>query len=414
MLNTKFAAVKEYFKRVFGYDAETRAAFLCFAAALVNAVLCALCVFAVAVYLLIRKKGGLAFKKENRLSSVFGILVLIISSVYLNYFGILASLYFLSAMLIAFSFRLNISKQKIDDIFTMAVAYSVFAFLVAVVQKAFDLSAISGRSESTFLNALYYCFYISFVVLICLYRIIFENKNKLIYSSLIILNLIAMLVTASKMPLLGIAAAMCVMLLFAKKFKPLIALCVLGALDVCALWLFRDYGIIEKLNMNGFLDSFTMRFPYWEQAIDGFCEKPVFGHGMLGFLKESIDNSIIETGYKFDIFDLSESLDNLKHLGWHLHAHNIAFDCLYNYGIAGSLLLIAAILKRLRNLYKTSKKNIFDPIMTLVLSSFTFILVDGIVDCQIVGVQTLFISVFLFSVTGIYENNREEKIYEIQ
>lgn len=414
MLDFNFSAVRNYKNRVFGYDAETRAAFLCFAAALLNAVLCALCVFAVAIYLLIHKKGSLFLKKENLISSVFGILVLIISSVYLNYFGILASLYFLAALLIVFSFRLNISKQKIDDIFTMAVAYSVFAFIVAVVQKIFDLSAIEGRSESTFLNALFYCFYISFVILICLYRIIYENRSKLINSALIALNLLAMLVTASKMPIVGIAAAMCVMLLFAKKFKPLIALCVLGALGVCALWLFRDYGIVEKLNMNGFLDSFTMRFPYWEQAIDGFCKKPVFGHGMLGFLKESIDNSIIETGYKFDVFNLTESFDNLKHLGWHLHAHNIAFDCLYNYGIVGSLLLIAAIIKRLQNLYKTSKKNIFDPIMTLVLSSFTFILVDGIVDCQIVGVQTLFISAFLFSVTGIYENNREEKIYEIQ
>lgn len=414
MLNIKFSAVKEYFKRVFGYDAETRAAFLCFAAALVNSVLCALCVFSVAVYLLFRKKGGLILKKENRLSSVFGILTLVISTVYLNCFGILASLYFLAVMLIAFSFRSNISKQKIDDIFTMAVAYSVFAFVVAVVQKALDLSAIQGRSESTFLNALYYCFYISFVVLICLYRIIFENKNKPIYFALIVLNLIAMLVTASKMPILGIAAAMGVMLFFAKKYKPLTAVCVLGVVGIAALWLLRDYGIAEKLNMNGFLDSFTMRFPYWKQAIDGFFKKPIFGHGMLGFLKESIDNSVIETGYKFDIFNLSETLDNLKHLGWHLHAHNIAFDCLYNYGIFGSLLLIAAIVKRLRNLYKTSKKNIFDPIMTIVLSSFTFILIDGIVDCQIVGVQTLFISVFLFSVTGIYENNREEKKYEIQ
>lgn len=408
MLNLKQTAV-EYKSRVIGYDAETRAAFLVFAAALINVVLCALAVFAVAIYLLVRKKGALLIKKENRIGTFFGVLMLIVSAVYLNFFGILGSFYFLAVIFIAFSFRESVIKQKLDDIFTIAVAYSVIAFAVAVVQKVFDLSAISGRSESTFLNALYYCYYISFVVLICLYRVIYENRNKLIYSALIALNLLAMLVTASKMPILGIAAAMCVMLLFAKKFKALILLCGLGVIGVGALWLLRDYGIAEKLNMNGFVESFTMRFPYWEQAINGFCEKSIFGHGMLGFLKESIDNSVVETGYKFNVFDISESLDNLKHIGWHLHAHNLLFDCLYNYGLVGSALLVTIIIKRLRELYKSCGKNILDPMMTLTLSSFTFILVDGIVDCQIIGVQTLFISVFLFSVTGVYSNrNREE------
>ncbi len=408
MLNLKQTAV-EYKNRVIGYDAETRAVFLVFAAALINVVLCALAVFAVAIYLLVRKKGALLIKKENRIGTFFGVLMLIVSAVYLNFFGILGSFYFLAVIFIAFSFRESVIKQKLDDIFTIAVAYSVIAFAVAVVQKVFDLSAISGRSESTFLNALYYCYYISFVVLICLYRVIYENRNKLIYSALIALNLLAMLVTASKMPILGIAAAMCVMLLFAKKFKALILLCGLGVIGVGALWLLRDYGIAEKLNMNGFVESFTMRFPYWEQAINGFCEKPIFGHGMLGFLKESIDNSVVETGYKFNVFDISESLDNLKHIGWHLHAHNLLFDCLYNYGLVGSALLVMIIIKRLRELYKSCGKNILDPMMTLTLSSFTFILVDGIVDCQIIGVQTLFISVFLFSVTGVYSNrNREE------
>lgn len=408
MLNLKLSAV-EYKNRVIGYDAETRAAFLVFAAALVNVVLCAVAVFAVAIYLLFRKKGALLIKKENCIGTVFGVLMLIVSAVYLNFFGILGSFYFLAVILIAFSFRESITKQKLDDIFTIAVAYSVIAFAVAVVQKVFDLSAISGRSESTFLNALYYCYYISFVALICLYRIIYENRNKLIYSALIALNLLAMLVTASKMPILGIVAAMCIMLLFAKKFKALILLCGLGVLGVGTLWLLRDYGIAEKLNMNGFVESFTMRFPYWEQAINGFSEKPIFGHGMLGFLKETIDNSVVEIGYKFNVLDISESLDNLKHIGWHLHAHNLLFDCLYNYGLVGSALLVTIIIKRLRELYKSCGKNILDPMMTLVMSSLIFILVDGIVDCQIVGVQTLFISVFLFSVTGVYSNrNREE------
>ena len=206
---------------------------------------------------------------------------------------------------------------------------------------------------------------------------------------------------------------MCAMLFFAKKFKILIPLCVLGVIGVAALWLLRDYGIAEKLQMNGFIDSFKMRFPYWEQAITGFKEKPIYGHGILGFLKESVDNSVVETGYKFDILDITESLDNLKHVGWHLHAHNLLFDCLYNYGLVGSVILAIIVVKRIRELYKSSGKNILDPMMTLTLSCFVFILLDGVVDCQIIGIQTLFISVFLFSVTGIYKN-REEKIYEIQ
>ena len=412
MLNLKHSAV-EYKNRVFGYDAETRAAFIVFFTALINAVLCAIATFTVAVYLIARKKGGVLLTESNRLTLIFGMLTFIVSAVYLNYFGIIGGLFFLAVMIVCLNFKENISKQKLDDIFTLAIVYSVFALAVALVQKIFDLSAISGRSESTFMNALYYCYYISFVILICMYRIIYENRNKILYISLIVLNLFAMLVTASKMPIVAILVAMCAMLFFAKKFKILIPLCVLGVIGVAALWLLRDYGIAEKLQMNGFIDSFKMRFPYWEQAITGFKEKPIYGHGILGFLKESVDNSVVETGYKFDILDITESLDNLKHVGWHLHAHNLLFDCLYNYGLVGSVMLAIIVVKRIRELYKSSGKNILDPMMTLTLSCFVFILLDGVVDCQIIGIQTLFISVFLFSVTGIYKN-REEKIYEIQ
>ncbi|MGN0173989.1 MAG: O-antigen ligase family protein [Acutalibacteraceae bacterium] len=404
MINLKFiSAVKDYFTRVFGYDSETRAVFLCMAAALINAVLCVITVFAVAVYLLIHKRAKLLTQKGNRSGFIFGALTLLVSSLYLNYFGIIASVFVLAVILITLSFRENITKQKTDDIFTMMVAYSVFAFAVAVVQKILNLSAIEGRSASTFLNALYYCYYVSFVIVICLYRVIYENRNKLLYILLAVLNTAAILVTSSKMPLVGVAVATFVMLLFAKKYKILIPFCIIGAAGVLAVILFHDT-ITEKLHMNSFIDSFIMRFEYWEPAIKGFLKKPLFGHGMLGILKHSVDSVIITNGYVFDLSNLEASLDNLKHVGWHLHAHNILFESLYSFGLVGTITIVFTMLKRCRELYIQSGRNILDPMMTFTMSCLAFILVDGIVDCQIIGIQSGFISIFLLSVTGVYKN----------
>ena len=402
MVNLCFLKGKEFVKRVFGYDAETRAAFLVFIAALVNTVLCAVAVFAVAVYLLFRKKGALLFKKGNRSGFLFSAVVLFASAINLNYFGIAGTLFFLAVLLIAYSFRENITKQKIDDVFTLMVAYSIVAFVVAVVQKIFNLSAIEGRSASTFMNALYYCYYIAFVILICLFRIIYENRNKLFYFSALALNVAAIIVTGSKMPLFAIAAAVFVMLLFAKKFKILIPLTILGVAAGVLIIVFQDV-IVEKLQMNSFVDSLVMRFDYWKPAINGFVKRPVFGHGMLGILNESVKGAK-QAGFNlFDFNNLEVYFDELKHIGWHLHAHNIALECLYSFGAVGTALIGFSIIKRCRQLYIQSGRNLLSPYMTLVMSSLVYVFVNGIVDCQIVGVQTAFLSIFLFSLTAVKE-----------
>lgn len=403
MNTTIFSAIKAYKDRVFGYDAETRIAFFVLLTALVSTTLCAVAVFAFAIYLLIKKYGSLYLKKENRLSTVFGCLLLVVSAVYLNYLGVLAAAFLICAMLIAFCFKQNITKQKVEDIFTLMIAYSPIAFIIAVIQKILDLSAISGRSESTFLNALFYCYYLGFVILICFYRVLFVKKQVGLHLSLMILNILAIIVTASKMPLLSVAIACGVMLLLAKRYKLFALFLSVGVLGVVVLLFFGDT-ILEKLDMNGFLKSFEDRFPYWQQAIDGFVEKPVFGHGLLGFLKETIDNSVLGADYSFELSNVNKSFDGLKGAGWHLHAHSVLLDCLYNYGTVGTVMFFAIVIKRVRHLYVTVGKKVLEPIMILVICFLVNVLIGGLVDCQFIGVQTFFISIIMLSVTAIYDN----------
>lgn len=393
---------KSYFKRISEYDSETNACILLVLISLINAVACVIGVFAVALWLCFKRNKPKVLNKNNALGFCFVALSLIVSTVYLNYFGLLATLYFLSAFYIMLRFKQTAALQKVEDIFTILLAYSPFAFLVALIQKIFDLSAIKGRSASTFLNANYYCIYVSFVIIICLYRVLFKNKSKLLYYSVLLLNLGAVVLTASKMPWLGILVAVGLMLIGSKRYKTIAVLGILAVVGCIALYLLRDYNIAEKLNMNSLAKSFSDRYSYWNTAIEGFKEKPLFGRGMLGFLNNSVYESISKLGnFQFDLGNLEASFDSLKGLGWHMHAHNILFDSLYSYGIVGTLLLTAILIKRCIENYRLNGKNIFDPIFTVLVCGIFVILVDGIVDCQIVGVQTMFLCVFFMSLAGV-------------
>ena len=406
---------KSYFKRVLNYDNKTKACILLTLFSLINAVLCVLGVVITAIYFLVSKDGEKTFEKNNLLGFLFAFFSLIVSAVYLNYFGIAASIYFLAVLYIMLKFRKVADFQKINDIFTVMAVYSVFAFLVALVQKIFDLSAIKGRSASTFLNANYYCIFISFVIIICLYRILFEKKDFLINSVIIFINLFALFLTASKMPIIGACVAVLILLVGSKHYKTLGVLAVLAAVGCIVLYLLKDYNLAEKIGMNSFTKSITDRYVYWDTALKGISQKPIFGRGMLGFLKTSVDEGIKKLGgFNFDFADFETSFDNLKHLGWHLHAHNILLDSLYNYGIVGTLLFCSAVAKRVFECYKINGKNFCSPAFILVISGLAVLLVDGIADCQIVGVQTMFLCVFLFSVAGVNSYKGEKCVdYEI-
>lgn len=393
---------KSYFKRISEYDSETKACILLVLISLINAVACAIGVFAVALWLCFKKNKPKVLNKLNALGFCFVLFSFTVSAVYLNYFGLFGTLYFLSALYIMLRFKQTATFEKIQDIFTVLVSYSVIAFIVALIQKIFDLSAIKGRSASTFLNANYYCVYVSFVIIICLYRILFENRNKALYLTMLFINFVAVFVTASKMPWFGIFAAVGVMLICSKRYKTIAVLGIIAVIGCIALYLLKDYNIAEKLNMNSFAKSFRDRYSYWNQAISGFIEKPLFGRGMLGFLKHSVDENIKALGnFHFDFGNIEASFDSLKGLGWHLHAHNILFDCLYNYGIIGTVILAVLVVKRCIECYRLNGKNFSNPIFTLLISGILVIMVDGIVDCQIVGVQTMFLCVFFMSLAGI-------------
>lgn len=394
--------IKSYFKRISEYDSETTACILLVLISLINAVACAIGVFAVALWLCFKRNKPKVLNKANALGFCFVALSLIVSAVYLNYFGLLSTLYFLSAFYIMLRFKQTVTLQKINDIFTVLLCYNPIAFSVALIQKIFDLSAIKGRSASTFLNANYYCIYLSFVIIICLYRILFENKQKFVYYGLILLNLVAVVLTASKMPWFGIIVAVGVMLICSKRYKTLAVLTLFAVIGVAALYLLKDYNIAEKLNMNSLAKSFSDRYSYWNTAIEGFKQKPLFGRGMLGFLKSSVDESISKLdNFRFDLSNLEASFDSLKGLGWHMHAHNILFDSLYSYGIVGTVILMAILFKRCLESYRLNGKNLSNPILTVLICGILVILVDGIVDCQIVGVQTMFLCVFFMSLSGV-------------
>ena len=414
----KYAA-RAFFERLKGYEPPQRAVLLLLLLSCINAATAVIGAIVIGIYLLAQKDAAADIFRTggNGLLLLQFVISTVVSALNRNLLGLIAGIFVFFIAVAVLYLKNNITPQLFDDFVTIYLGYSVIAALYAAVEYVIGrLGDTEYRCSSTFINPLYYSFFITFAVLFCTYRIVTPRAWRRIYIPVLIINAMGMILSGSRMPWVGMFVGLFLILLLRRKYKLIAVFAVFISALLLLFVLFPDISFFTGMRLNKIDVSYTGRKPYWDLAVRGIFDKPLFGHGLTGFLDGTIkaDSDFISRFADFN-GSLNDMFMNMKGHGWKTHAHNILLEALYSFGIIGTLILCAYLLKIGLNFFRNCGYSSQNPHFALLCGVVVSIGVNGLVDCEIVGLQTAVFTLLIFAMTGLYSgDNDADRLYKLE
>lgn len=304
--------------------------------------------------------------------------------------------------------RCVMTERLYEFILKIICALSVVSFIVAAAQMiiirsgntqlyksfyfVFDPEYFNGlmsaynvyRSVSTFFNANYFAAAASLVALICIYKLLSQSRGKygkIFYSAVFAVNIGSMLLAGSRTAFIAFFAGAAALLLFMKKYRLLLAALALIFAVVIILLVFPN----AALRFDSLQSTVIKRLGIWQNAVtllkNPFCA--LFGEGMYTYMFHSAKN---------------------PEFVYAVHSHNMLLEFLVCFGVTGTGLIAAYVVKckkTARRAMLTSGKKYAGA--ALAAAAGCLVLISGLTDVIITGVETGTMILFLFSSVGIYE-----------
>ena len=175
----------------------------------------------------------------------------------------------------------TMTQRAFRLILSFVCLMSPYCLLIALVQRALGMEWVYGaRYNSIFTNPNYYAFYISLVVLFCIYNIVKSEDTPLrgVYAALIPLNLIALELTECRTTFMVLLIVCPVMLWFCgkKKWLSVYLFTMLGILLTLVLF-GESLDFLPRINL--IRHDFAKRMSIWSGAIGSIMDAPWFGRG---------------------------------------------------------------------------------------------------------------------------------------
>lgn len=387
-----------------------RVAFLVLTSSFLNAFLSVIATVVGAIYLLLQSSQRKAIFSDtiNIITSFFIIMTLVVGLVYGNVVGTFACLFFACLFILMASLRAVITRRHFEDLITCYLVYSVFAVAVAIIEKLLNSDDALYRTCSTFLNPLYYSYFVALAAVMATYRLVVSTRAKLAHSLVLIVNILGMFLSGGRLPWMGMFLGCLAVLLLCKRYKLMLVFSAVISVMVLLAALFPDVELFAALRLSSIDSGYNMRIPYWKRAVECFEQSPVAGQGFLAVLNSSIGDNLDLFSQFFKTFNLADFFADMKSRGWMLHAHNILFDLISCFGILGTLMLLFCIIRYLSKMYRNFDHTSSQPMIALMVGFICTLCVCSILDCYYIGAQTSVFTVILFSATGL----KKEKEYD--
>lgn len=323
----------------------------------------------------------------------FCFLSFVVSAFYDNGIGMVQSLGMLIIFLYYMFYRSIINKRLFILLIDACCIISIFCFIWALMEyfriidhfgyNFFELEiedAPRWRVNSTFYNANLYAMMIEFLVLCCVYKLLYSKQlhRILFYWAIIIINLFGLYLTGCRTAWGSFILAIPVMFLLTrhkKSFLSSMALLLSGAGAV----LF-DPSLLPR---SGFLDSFIVRGRIWKTALLAIRDHLWFGGGPQCY----------QLFYK--LYDGRKAT----------HAHSVYLDPLLSHGIIGLALLVLYFRRNIKEIIHLYTRRYDVPLFALIVAFVIAVLVHGVLDHTINWVQTAMLFLMVFSASAIYVNN---------
>lgn len=350
-------------KYIKGDSADETAALLAVASLFLPYIISAIVLIIVIARALILKESRqkIFAGKDVKIVLVFMLLNAAAPIYYKNYLGIAC---FLGISGILF-FGLFLRSVMTEQLFNRISDASAYMSMVAAVAASFIKAPEHDmRSPSFFFNPNYYGAMITFVIILCAYRIISKQGNLFFLLAAIAVNVYGLLMADCQSAFFSIAFGIWLLLLFKKCYK---SFAVVSALAVLGI-VFLPHLTFIMPRISGALENIMKRADIWNAGFSAFLETPFFGRGLMAYKQIGV-----EFGGPYNN-----------------HCHNIFIDMLLSFGVIGSVPLLIFVV---RNILEIKGKKI----MPLILSLLGATLLHGLVDVTLIWIQTGAFALFLLS-----------------
>ena len=320
---------------------------------------------------------------SNLLKVFFGY-VLIIPFLYKNWLGLIVGVGMIMAMIFGLFMRSVMTKELYERVLhlicILSLTSSGYAILEKLINVIFD-SRHSHRIAAVFSHPNYFGTIVGTVFIICAYKILTNQGNKMFYLLVGLINVISMYLCKSMFVWVEVFVGVSVLLFMLKYYHLLILWLTAAALGILAIF-GLDLPIIPRLSDMGI--TIYLREKIWALAIRQIEATPLFGHGFMSF------SYIYDSSYKNNLIP---------------HSHNIYLDMLLNFGIVGSTLIIWFLGKYYISLLyiRIKEKNMM--IASLILAITVAAFVHGMTDLTLLWIQTFPLFLIILSGLGAEEKN---------
>lgn len=344
------------------------------------------------IYLFYTKRALNAFKSVplSKYLLLFSILILGVSLIYQNWFGVGASILIFIMIVLTLFYRSVITKDLfefiLDIVIIMSVLWAVYGFIeyLLILQRNdvdhFIIKIYSRRENrlnSVMFNANYYASTIELVIMMIGYKIFTCSRNykKITYYMFVMaINAGILFLSGCRTSWPAIGIAIIVFLIINKSYKWCAFLGICGFAIVG--YFLCNIDKIPRIEYT--VKNLGVRGTIWSAAIEGIKSHPLLGQGPMTYMM---------------IFE---------QYGGHMteHAHSLYLDPLLSFGIIGIGTLIPYIINCCKTFFASLKQH--RTFVAFVMASVVTTLIHGVMDYSVFFVHPGLLFLFITASFSMY------------
>lgn len=298
-----------------------------------------------------------------------------------NYLGDSFFLFYVSFVVFScFAFAV-MTRRLCERLMQLMLALSWPCFAVAIVEM---LISPGTRPVSTFYNANYYGFVCELLILASIFSFMRYRTFRRFYVASGVINAAGLLISGCRSAWPAVLAGVIVLFIIGGRKRDFICAVTVGAAAGAVLLLHPS--LIPRFG--SMTSTKSLRVSIWSTAWDSFVSHPVIGGGFMRFWQISAD---------------------LGHRIHQPHAHNLLLNALLCYGAVGVALQMCFVVPAVAGCIKRLKTH---PEGAMTLAALAAVIVHGITDDPILGMQTGIFAMLFMTVGGAGPDSPEIRLGE--
>ncbi len=282
-----------------------------------------------------------------------------------NILGMLVAPIFFCIFLVFCFVRQNITRQTFDTCLT-AVCFMVFpSFASAVLEVLLQTgeSKLIYRCASYYGNANWFGSLMAAIVIICAYKVVSRNGRGWFYYLVAFVGMINIYLSGSLFAIIEVVVGIAIYLLFSKHYRLFCLMVICGSVGILLITTLP--GLLPRLTETSLTTGYRVRI--WGIAIKEIAANPFFGRGFMAYNEIQ---ALYEGSYST------------------VHGHNLVIDCLINFGIVGTLMLIGLLYVMFRRVVMVLCADRDSVVAILIVSITAAVLAHSFTDITFFWIQT--------------------------